>query len=194
MNEKTQLQKADEYIRHVQSEGEVKISPSVLELGKRWVKAYNILIQCPTERKALLMYRAGETDLSEDTARRDLQIAQYVFGKYKLPSRAFLIQQQLHRADKLYEDAISAGKIDLDLVAKAIDLKNKILDKLPEEVDPPDMDVFKRRIYYTVAPDAINKEFKDLEDYKALFQRVKAITSPKMNFDHVATDAEEIRN
>lgn len=192
MNEITQIEKADLYIQWVQSGHKIEISDSVLEIGRRWLKAYNLLLSYPTEKEATKIHQNTE-GISDDTARRDIAIAQYVFGKVKMPNRSFLIQQALHRADKFYEMVMSAEIIDHKMVERALERKNKIIAMMPEEVDPPDMSAFGRRIYYSPDPETIGKTKKDMERAKAIFEKFKERAQPK--FDYAgATDAEIIRS
>jgi hypothetical protein len=131
-------------------------------------------------------------NITDDTARRDVAIAQYVFGKVKMPNRNFIVQQQLHRADKFYEMVMGSETIDPAMVAKAIDMKNKILAMMPEEVEPPDMSAFGRRIYYSPDPAILGKTKKDMDRAKALFEKYKEKAVPKFDYGG-ATDAEIIR-
>ena len=192
MNEISQIEKADLYIQWVQSGQKLEISDAVKEIGRRWVKAYNLLISYPTELKAVKMHQITE-GISDDTARRDIAIAQYVFGKVKMPNRNFILQQQLHRADKFYEMVMSSETIEPAMVAKAIDLKNKILAMMPEEIEPPDMSAFARKIYYSPNPEILGKSKKDMDRAKALFEKYKEKAIPTINYDG-ATDAEIIRS
>jgi hypothetical protein len=192
MNEITHIEKADLYIQWVQSGHKLEITDAVRELGRRWLKAYNLLLTYPTEKEATKMHQ-NEEKISDDTARRDIAISQYVFGKVKMPSRSFLIQQQLHRADKYYETVMGAEIINPDHVAKAIEMKNKILAMMPEEVDPPDMSSFGRRIYYSPDPAILGKTKKDFDRAKSLFEKYKEKAQPKFDYGG-AEEAQVIRS
>jgi len=192
MNEITQIEKADLYIQWVQSGHKIEISDPVRELGRRWLKAYNLLLSYPTEKEATKIHQNTE-GISDDIARRDIAIPQYVFGKVKMPNRNFILQQQLHRADKFYEMVMSSETIEPAMVAKAIEMKNKILAMMPEEIDPPDMSTFGRKIYYTPDPEAIGKNKKDMERAKTLFEKYREKALPKFDYGG-ATEAEIIRS
>lgn len=193
MNEISSIEKADLYIKHVQSDGEFQVSKSVLEMGERLFTADRLMMRYPKESDALKMYMQ-HTGLTISVARRDFSIAQYVFGKAQMPNRTYEIKKQLDRADKLYDYFLNLGKGDpIDIgnsIAKVIVLKNKVISMLPEEVPMPDMSVFKKQIRFSPDPAIIGKTKKDMAENKVLFEFYKRKLAPKLNFDHVATDAE----
>lgn len=193
MNEESTIEKADQYIKWVQSGQKTDITEKTQELGRRWVKAYNLLLKWPTESEALRMHMNTE-NLSDDVARRDLYIAQYVFGKIRMPNRNFLLQKQLADANKFLEVVLSDEPIDKAMYLKALELRNKIISMLPEEVEPPSMDVFNQRIYYTMDPAVLGKTKKDFDAMRNLYESIKRKTAPQLNLDAHAEDATVVRS
>ncbi len=193
MNDISTFEKADLYLKWVQTGHQIEISEHVKELGKRWLMCYNFMLQYPTEKQALKVY-IHTMNLNDDTARRDFAIAQYVFGKVKMPNRNFLLQQQLARADKLYEEVMEDQVIDKALMAKAIDIKNRIIAMLPDETEPPNMDLFQFKISYSRDPEILGEGKKmEMAELKQVFEKIKAKVIPRFNFDGIAEDTPAVQ-
>lgn len=193
MNEESSVEKVDQYIKWVQSGHTTQITKKTEEMGARLLRAYNLLLKWPTESEALRLHREFE-GLSEDTARRDIYFAQYACGKLQMPNRNFLIQKQLKAIDEFIEMCYQREPINEAILLKALGERSKIIQMLPEEVDPPSMDVFNQRIYYTPDPAAIGKTRKDIDQMKLLYQQIKAKSAPQINLGANAEDAEIVRS
>lgn len=197
MNDKTAIEKADDYVRHIISGGKFEISEAEKKAAESWILADKLMMRYPKESDARRIYMDHQK-CSESKAIRDFATAQYVFAKCEMPNRSYEIKKQMDRSDKLYDlgvNMISSNPTEAAKVIKnALEMRSKAIAMLPEEMEPPDLDKYNKRMSFTTDVSATGKPKKEIKELKDLFARLKAKNSPTINFDGTAEDATVIRS